>query len=207
MDAGPAAFSIFPVAFALRPLPSWRPVPDTSAPRVPFWSLIAAGAALVLGLALLKDQKARKVNLDVAANAPKVSLTRLDGKTQSVTAGQVTLVDFWATWCAPCRASMPRVEHVFHDYTPKGVTLFSINTDSDSADRDPTVREFLMANSLDFPVALDNGAAQDAFHVSVLPTMHVVGKRGGVVWSHTGAMGANEERELRRVLDEALAEK
>jgi len=177
-------------------------VPESSTPRVPLWALVASGAALVLGLALVKDRRASPID-----RAPPLSLPLLDGKQQKLEAGTVTILDFWATWCAPCRASMPRVQHVFHDYAPRGVALFSIDTDADGADRDPTVREFLLQNRLDFPVTLDDGAAQDAFKVSALPTMLVVAKDGRVAWRRTGVLDAGEERELRRVLDDALAAK
>ena len=174
------------------------PIPQA---RLPVWPLIAAAAALVLGLALLRD-RAQKTDV-----APALKLTRLDGKEQELKRGTVTVVDFWATWCAPCRASMPRVQSVLREYGPKGVELFSVDTDAESADRDPTVREFLMQNRLEFPVALDNGAAQDAFKVSMLPTMLVVGKQGTIAWKHVGVLGATEEQQLRRALDDALASK
>jgi thiol-disulfide isomerase/thioredoxin len=173
-----------------------------TSPRFPLWILVVAGAATALGLALLKAH-----HPPPSERAPQVSLPLLDGKKQELQSGTVTIVDFWATWCGPCRASMPRVQHVARDYAPKGVALFSIDTDNDGADRDPIVREFLMQNRLDFPVTLDDGSAQEAFKVNSLPTMLVVGKDGRVVWRRVGVLDAHEEVELRRTLDDALAAK
>ncbi len=182
-------------------LPIVRAVPESSSPPVPFWALIIASAAIILGLALYKDH--RKGALD---RAPQVMLPLLDGKTkQELKDNTITIVDFWATWCAPCRASMPRVQHVLRDYSSRGVELFSIDTDNDDANREPQVQEFLLQNQLSFPVALDNGGAQDAFHVESLPTMLVVGRDRRIIWRRVGVLDASEERELRRVLDEALA--
>ena len=127
---------------------------------------------------------------------------RLDGKSRRSKRGKVTIVDFWATWCAPCRASMPRVQHVFRDYTPKRASIsFSIDTDIDngSGDRDPAVREFLITNQLDFPVALDDGVPlQDAFNVASLAD-HGGGGQGrqGRLAAHRLVLDVNEERELR----------
>jgi thiol-disulfide isomerase/thioredoxin len=115
------------------------------------------------------------------------------------------LVDFWATWCAPCRVSMPRVQAVWREYRSRGVDLYSVDTDDPGADREVQVREFLLSNGLDFPVVLDDGTASSAFAVAVLPTMMVVDRGGRVVWNHAGLLSASGERELRQVLDSALA--
>ena len=180
-----------------------RAVSESTSPPVPFWAIIVASAAIILGLALYQDHRKGSPSL-----APQVTLPLLDGKTkQELKANAVTIVDFWATWCAPCRASMPRVQHVLRDYAPRGVELFSIDTDNDDNNREPKVQEFLLQNQLSFPVALDNGGAQDAFHVESLPTLLVVGRERRILWRHVGVLDASEERELRRVLDEALAAK
>jgi len=188
---------------AAPPLAHRARVPDSSPPRFPFWALVAAGAALVLGLAFYKDHQKKRPDI-----APPLSLPLLASKNrQELKTGSVTIVDFWATWCAPCRASMPRVQHVIRDYSARGVQLLSVDTDNEDNNREPQVQEFLLQNQLDFPVVLDDGTAQDAFHVASLPTMLVVGKDRRIVWTRVGVLDASEERELRRVLDEALAAK
>jgi thiol-disulfide isomerase/thioredoxin len=168
-------------------------------PAVPPWALVAAAGALVIGLAILEQRRS------AAQPVPQVTLPLLDGPGQkTLVPGKVTLVDFWATWCAPCRASMPRVQKVWSDYAPRGLDLLSVDTD-DGNDREPVVKEFLLQNQLTFPVVLDDGSGQNAFHVSGLPTMVLVGKDGKVVWRHEGILGSNEEQHLRSALDQALA--
>jgi len=100
---------------------------------------------------------------------------------------------------------MPRVQSVWKEYRPKGVDLFSVDTDDPGASREAEVREFLLQNGLEFPVVLDDGSATSAFAVAGLPTMVVVGRDGRVVWNHVGALTSGGERELRSVLDRALA--
>jgi len=133
-----------------------------------------------------------------------VTLPLLGGGNTSIPQGKVTVVDFWATWCGPCRVSMPRVQQLWKEYRSSGVELYSVDTDDASPDREAQVREFLLQNKLEFPVALDDGRAADAFSVSSLPTMVLLDKRGDVIWSHVGALSGARERDLRAAIDRAL---
>ena len=139
--------------------------------------------------------------------APDFELKSLDGRTVKLSDfhGKVVVLNFWATWCAPCRASMPRVQKVWQEYKPNGVELYSVDTDDPSPDRESQVSEFLMQNRLTFPVVLDDGTAEHAFAVASLPTMLLLDRSGHVVWSHVGAFTAPRERDLRAALDRALS--
>jgi thiol-disulfide isomerase/thioredoxin len=128
----------------------------------------------------------------------------LGGGRAPIPVGKVTVVDFWATWCGPCRYSMPRLQSLWAEYRPKGVELYSVDTDDPAPDRDAQVRQFLTSNGLNFPVALDDGSASEAFRVGSLPTMLLLDRDGRVVWSHVGTFTAPRERDLRVALDRAL---
>lgn len=199
-----------------RPLPVARPratVPTMAAPasanrsEATMWALVLAAAAIVVGLALFKEQRQR-AGRGSAANAPAVSLQSLGGGGRvPLPKGKVTVVDFWATWCAPCRDSMPRVQRLWQEYAPRGVELYSVNTDDESPRRKPAIEEFLRQYGLSFPVVLDDAdkTASDAFRIANLPTMLVIDREGRVVWNRIGAISASGERELRSVLDQTLA--
>ena len=174
-----------------------KPTPQASA--IPSWALVAAAAALVIGLAFAEQKKSS------GEPAPQVSLPLLDGKgTKALQPGKVTLVDFWATWCGPCRKTMPRVQQLYSDYTPRGFELLSVDTDSPGPDREPTVKEYLLSNRYTFPVVLDDGFAQEQFRISSLPTMLLVGKDGKVLWRHVGVLNSSDETGLRALLDRSL---
>jgi cytochrome c biogenesis protein CcmG/thiol:disulfide interchange protein DsbE len=173
------------------------------------WGIVALAAAGVLVLAIA-HQRGRGHSEDTtraaASNAPSIALPLLDGSGKSsIAKGRVTVVDFWATWCAPCRSSMPRVQTVWKDYRRKGVDLFSVDTDDPGAGREAEVQKFLQENRLEFPVVLDDGSATSAFSVAGLPTMVVVGRDGQVLWNHVGTLTSGGERELRDILDRAIA--
>ena len=168
------------------------------------WGLVAVAAAAVVVVAIARG----RVREHGARTGPvaRVSLPLLDGKGKaSIQAGRVTVVDFWATWCAPCRVSMPRIQKLWREYGPRGVDLYSVDTDDPSAEREAQVREFLLSNDLTFPVVLDDGSAMTAFSVALLPTMLVLDGDSRIIWKHVGALGSSGEDELRVVLDRALA--
>jgi cytochrome c biogenesis protein CcmG/thiol:disulfide interchange protein DsbE len=168
------------------------------------WVIVAAAAAAVLAVAVARGRSHKAEPQKGAVSS--VSLPLLDGTGRvSIAKGRVTVVDFWATWCAPCRVSMPRVQAIWREYHPRGVDLFSVDTDDPSAERETQVHDFLSRNGLEFPVVLDDGTAASAFAVAVLPTMVVVDRDGRVIWNHVGMLSAPSERELRSVLDSALS--
>jgi thiol-disulfide isomerase/thioredoxin len=166
------------------------------------WGLVVAATCSVIALAVVQGNRSE---LRLAGKpAPELALPLLGGGRARLPQGRVTLVDFWATWCAPCRASMPRVQKLYTEYKPSGVELYSVDTDDDSADREPQVREFLLKYGLTFPVVLDDGSAERAFAIASLPTMLLLDKQGKVVWSHVGALTASHEGDLRTALGRAL---
>jgi thiol-disulfide isomerase/thioredoxin len=167
------------------------------------WALVVAATASVVALAVVQGNRSET---RLAGNAaPEVALPLLGGGKSSIQKGKITVVDFWATWCAPCRVSMPRVQNVWREYAPKGVDLYSVDTDDPSADREAQVSEFLMQNRLTFPVVLDDGSAERAFSIVSLPTMMLLDKEGKVAWSHVGALNAAREGDLRAALNRALS--
>ncbi|HUJ26903.1 MAG TPA: TlpA disulfide reductase family protein [Myxococcales bacterium] len=168
------------------------------------WAVVIVATGSVLALAIIQGNRRDR---DLARRTvPLLSLPLLDGhKNSSIEPGRVTVVDFWATWCQPCRASMPRVQRLWQEYQARGLDIYSVDTDDESPDRTAQVREFLMQYGLTFPVVLDDGRASDAFQVGSIPMMVLVDKQGHVTWSHVGMLSGPRELELRAAIDRALA--
>jgi thiol-disulfide isomerase/thioredoxin len=167
------------------------------------WALVVAATGSVVALAVMQGNRAAPAVLP-SQRAPSVVLPVLGGGKAVLPQGKVTLVDFWATWCAPCRFSMPRVQKIWTEYKPRGLELYSIDTDDASPDREERIRTFLTQNGLKFPVAIDDGTAAEAFSVSRLPTMVLLDRTGRVTWTHVGALTYAGEQDLRVAMDHAL---
>lgn len=111
--------------------------------------------------------------------APELSLTTFEGTTLSLSdfAGQVVVINFWASWCPPCRAEMPAMQAVYEDLAKEGVIILAVN----SADQDDpqAARRFVQEFKLTFPILEDTaGSASRAYQVNALPSTYFIDKRG-----------------------------
>ncbi len=136
-----------------------------------------------------------------AARLPDFALQDLSGKTVRLadSKGTVRLVDFWATWCAPCRAEIPTFKEWAKTLGPKGLTLVTIAMDDEGK---PVVAPFVRENGIDYTVLLGKPETPDAFGGVVgFPTKFLLDRDGKVVKTWTGAVPREEiESKIREVL-------
>jgi thiol-disulfide isomerase/thioredoxin len=144
-------------------------VPPEGAKKVESFSQPDQPAALPLGKA-----------------APDFKLALLGGGQMALSQHKgkdIVILDFWATWCGPCRRSMPIVAEVAAAYKDKGVVLYAVNQDEDAA----TIQKFLTAQKLSVTVALDQGGAVgEQYGAASIPLTVIVGKDGTVQAVHVG---------------------
>ena len=108
--------------------------------------------------------------------APDIAVTGMDGaqKRLSDFRGKVVLIDFWATWCPPCRKSLPETQRFHTEYGGKGLAVLAV-----SNEQKPTVTSFLAQNKYTFPAYLDRGSvAERAYHVTGIPSVAVIDRSG-----------------------------
>lgn len=135
--------------------------------------------------------------------APMFNLKTLDGKVAGPTTykDRVVILDFWATWCGPCRKQMPALQALEEDPALKErVVVLSINTDDVEPGRESAVRRFMKDNQLSLNVLLDNGAVSGQYGVSRIPTLVVIRPDGTIAYAKSGVLN---EKKLRQLIDEA----
>ncbi len=122
----------------------------------------------------------------VAADKPDFDLKDLDGNAVRLSAlrGNVVIVDFWATWCGPCRMALPHLQEINDTYGAKGVKIVAIAMDDQGAS---VVRPFVEKNNLRFTVALPDGKVADTFGpIRGYPTTIVIAPDGTVYKRYLG---------------------
>jgi thiol-disulfide isomerase/thioredoxin len=134
------------------------------------------------------------------ASAPAFSTNTPDGAAIALEAhrGRVVLLDFWATWCPPCVASMPALQRLHTEYGGKGFVVVGVNQE---AGEEQLVRKFLRTHSISFPIAMDNGAIARKYGVFTFPTSFLLDRDGTIVATYRGVAS---ESALRRDIEAAL---
>jgi peroxiredoxin len=135
--------------------------------------------------------------------APAVTFSMLDGHTQPLKElkGQVVLVNFWATWCPPCRAEMPGFQKVYAAKHAAGFTVVGVSMDQLSPDQ---VAAFLRDHGIEYPVAMATPSVVAGFGgITSYPTSFLIDRQGRVRYTVSGIFA---EVTLRAAIDRLLAE-
>jgi len=133
--------------------------------------------------------------------APDFQLQNLDGKTVALKdfRGKTVLLNFWASWCSPCRAEMPYLQQIYEEWSDREFVLLTVNIGESPA----RVKEFLETNNLSLPVFLDakKNVAQK-YNVTAIPTSFFVDKNGIIQAKIIGAFPSKEtiERYLSKII-------
>ena len=152
-------------------------------------SSLVYGITLVLfsqlGLAQASETQTLP-RVDKPFAAPDFTLTSEAGKSYHLAdfRGQVVLINFWATWCPPCRREMPSMQRMWNKIKGKGVTVFAIDVGEDA----DTVFEFRGSYPVSFPLLLDlDGSVIKNYPVTGLPTTYIVSPQGLVIYRAVGS--------------------
>jgi len=181
------------------------------------WGRILLGCIVAVALAVLVGTARHLSTVDVPVSlelpagstlavgdeAPDFHLPTLDGGELSLSSlrGQVVLVDFWATWCGPCRQEMPELQRLYEEFAGRGVEIVAINVDA----QPQAVAPYVHREGLTFPIVLGGAAERVRYRVTGVPTLFVVDQSGVIRYQHVGyAPGA--ESVLAAEIEALLAE-
>ncbi|MGA7241946.1 MAG: redoxin domain-containing protein [Terracidiphilus sp.] len=143
-----------------------------------------------------------RVDLARARMAPPFTITTLDGQHISLDslAGKVVLIDFWATWCGPCREALPHIREIAHRFQEQPLVVISISLDKD----DDKWKEFIQKNQMTWVQYRDgsfNGAIAKSFGVTAIPATFTIDADGVLEDQHVG--DANIEGKLKKLVASA----
>jgi len=162
-------------------------------------TILKAALAIVFGALLSTAAVAQQVGKPAPAfdlpstTTPNLRLADLKGR--------VVLVDFWASWCAPCKQSFPWMNDMQAKYGPKGLTIIGINVDKKREDAD----KFLVGTPAKFTVAFDTtGKVAQSYQPKGMPTSFLIGADGVVRNVHVGFRDSDRD-DLELELAAALA--
>lgn len=159
---------------------------------------IVTAILLVCATPVLSAADAVKVGQSI----PKLSQL-LPGASVPNTSGKVVLVDFWASWCAPCAKSFPCLNKLQAKYASKGLVIIGIGVDDDAAKH----KAFADKMKASFSVVHDTShKAAGFFNPSTMPSSYLVDRKGVIRHIHTGFNGSKTETEYTTEIEALLSE-
>jgi peroxiredoxin len=153
-----------------------------------YFILFAVAVSLVICSCSKKNDKTvADSSVQIGSTAPDFMLTDVAGNNTTLSSykGKIVLLEFWATWCPPCKASIPDMVELQKKYQDKGFTVLgvSIDTDSDAAAK---VAEFSSSHGITYPVLIADEAVPMTYNVMSIPTSFLISRNGTVISSYIG---------------------
>lgn len=144
--------------------------------------------------------------IEQGANSPTCNLDTFDSATPmniKQFAGQVVLVDFWASWCPPCAKSFPFLNSLHQDFQNQGLKVIGVNLDEDKSDS----IQFLKRYPAQFQLATDpSSQCAEDFKLKAMPTSYLIDRQGIVRHVHLGFRQSDQEQ-LQDLIQQLLLEK
>ena len=138
-----------------------------------------------------------------AENLPELASFQLEGKLPDELQGRVILLDFWASWCAPCKSSFPAMEALTKDYAGQGLTIIAISVD----EKRENMQQFLKSAKVSFTVVRDaQHKLVAAADIRSMPTSFLIDRCGKIRFVHAGFDRDKTAREYVKEIEQLLKE-
>jgi len=140
--------------------------------------------------------------LKVGDPLPDLGTFGLEGKLPDELKGKVVLLDFWASWCGPCKESFPVMDELHQKYGSKGLVILAVNVDETAA----AMTDFLKSHPASFAIVRDAGKKLvSTVNIASMPTSFVIGQDGKVVSVHKGFHGKESAKQYAEEIEKLLA--
>jgi thiol-disulfide isomerase/thioredoxin len=152
------------------------------------------------GLALVAMFASVAFAASSAGPAPGFKLSGRGGKSIDLAQfrGQVVMINFWATWCKPCRDEMPLLEDIYKKYKPMGFTMLGVNVQPETTEAEAWLGK--LPKQVTFPIAFDvDSKVSKLYKVSTMPTTVLVDRKGNVRVLHRGYKAGDENTYLTHI--------
>jgi peroxiredoxin len=150
-----------------------------------------AGTLAALALSLALSTSAHAVGLK--DSAPDFTLKSLEGSNLRLEEyrGQVVLINFWASWCGPCRQEMPLLDRLHHRYEDTGFAVLGVNVEGEAA----PAQEIVDKTNVTFPILIDDGQkVSELYNLQAMPSTVVIDRDGVVRYIHLGYKPGDEAK-------------
>jgi peroxiredoxin len=166
-------------------------------------SLVArSGSALAFALVATLASPLATGAVAPQASAPDFTLRTMNGPNLRLAEqrGRVVMVNFWATWCGPCRQEMPQLDRLYQKYKSSGFVLLGVNVDDDARKAGDVAAKL----GITFPVLLDTDkAVSKLYDLSTMPSTVIIDRDGKVRYLHRGYLAGyedNYDKQIRELL-------
>lgn len=190
MNKNLLSFAILALAVVILVVNIWKPNSTESEKKTTNETEETAGTEDIPG--------AKLSALREGAEAPEFELTTLDGETVKLSdyRGKKVILNFWATWCPPCKAEMPHMQNFYEENKDKGVEILAVNlTNMDKGVEE--VETFVKEYGLTFTIPLDEeGVAGTTYQAFTIPTSYILDENGVITKKIVGPMDENMMKDL-----------
>jgi thiol-disulfide isomerase/thioredoxin len=159
--------------------------------------------ALLVALWMITLPPLARAELKEGDRLPDLATFKLEGNLPAEIKGRIILLDFWASWCAPCKVSFPAMEALHKKYAERGVTIIAVSVDENRE----KMEQFLKSVKVDFVTLRD--AEQKlvaAFDVPTMPTSFLIDRAGRIRFVHEGFLGDETIRHYNDEIEQLLKE-
>ena len=171
--------------------------------QIPFQKLVLMSTLLAIAGLLVFSQPAAAI-LQKGDRAPAIKLVTTSGQPVTLAnyKGYVLVMDFFATWCIPCKESIPHLNNLNRKYGKQGLQILGVSVDEGS---DREVKSFSAERKISYPVAIGGEDMQEDYGLRSIPTVYVIDKKGMVADKYQGYSDQNGkamEETIKRLLAE-----